>query len=805
MIGALVPFIDASERGPSLQTEGASALDFVDPFIGTGGFGFGAVGINPGAQLPFGTLRLGPDTSSKVLGDDEELEFNHYGGYHFDDEFVRGFGHLHMVGAGVGDLGNFGIMPVAVSEENYERDLGKLVSPSKRTARQRKDSEAASPGFYSATLELRPLSGLSCKAEVTATGSHSGFHRYTFDGVSKSRVGLALDVCHFASGASAKYRRGACGSPEVNATLSDDGSEVHLSAYVQMKGSLTSRSDRGGLDLFFAATVRAINGNVPDARLWVNGSLASNGTSAAAGGDSGSLGVFVVAAAGATSLEVVAGVSYISASAATRAVQRSASRYASFPEASAGAEQVWLEQMDRVVLDGIVTKQDRDAASKFYTNLFHAFLAPSQYSDEEGGYLGMDGQARRVGDRDEDQRSHAYTDMSLWDIHRTQLPLLSLIDPGVFEDIIASLEDMLITGGDVPRWPLANIYSGCMIGSHGFASITEAVLKGHSGFNATRLYGAMRSTATTNRTHAGRSHLDSYLNLGFVPHEDARTSASLTLSYAFDDASVAAVADALGLDEEAAAFANRSKRAYESQFSSKRLLMCPRSRDGTLKCPEVPWTPYPVETDFVEGSALQWAWFVPSDPAGLAALFPSNESFVQKLDAFFADSRPVSEGGKWPGGTTLANGWYWAGNEPDLLTAFQFPFAGAQSRTARWSRYLVNEAYTLKPDGVPGNDDYGTMSAWFVWASLGLYPMAGQTKFVVGSPRFSARIPERNLRIVVTNASDENAFVQSAKLNGSPLPEPFLTFQQLASGNATGVETLVEFVMGPEPNLDLWG
>ena len=209
--------------------------------------------------------------------------------------------------------------------------------------------------------------------------------------------------------------------------------------------------------------------------------------------------------------------------------------------------------------------------------------------------------------------------------------------------------------------------------------------------------------------------------------------------------------------------------------------MCPRTRTGALRCPLDPKLPYPFEKHYVEGSALQWLWFVPHDPLLLVQLFGSNASFVAKLDAFMVDAR------RRPLGNSMPNGYgYWAGNEPDLLAPWLYAFAGAQHRAANTTRWLTEHKYSDAADGVPGNDDFGTLSAWLVWATLGLYPLAGSDGFVVGSPRFGEvelRSPDgQRLTIRAHNASAANTYVERAALDGQLLATPFVRFRDLIGG-----------------------
>ena len=202
----------------------------------------------------------------------------------------------------------------------------------------------------------------------------------------------------------------------------------------------------------------------------------------------------------------------------------------------------------------------------------------------------------------------------------------------------------------------------------------------------------------------------------------------------------------------------------------------------------------------------QWVWFVPHDIPGLVQLFGNNETFINILNEFIGDSRSPKDGGKWKYGTFLANGWYWAGNEPDLLAPWLFPFAGAQYLTAYWTRYLVNNVYTANgKSGLPGNDDYGTMSSWLIWGLIGFYPMAGTEQYIVGSPSFNNITINRkeeyglsNIHIIAyNNTSVDNVYVKKLIVNGEIREvggdEPFIYWNDLNRVN--GEDVWLEFYM----------
>lgn len=321
--------------------------------------------------------------------------------------------------------------------------------------------------------------------------------------------------------------------------------------------------------------------------------------------------------------------------------------------AKASAEALWQSTLDGAVR--LIDAADADAhvQRSFLTAAYRTRLAPTIWSEPGRTYLGMDGRVHALSN----EREHAYTDMSLWDVHRTQLPWLSLTAPSVHGDVLRSLDAMGNEGGDVPRWPLANAYTNCMVGNHAIVVLAEAVAKKqHLGsLNVSRLYGLLKRHATTERPHASRRNVAEYLMHGYVPVEAYERSASLTLAFAFDDAALATIARHLGAQDDAAVFGNRSANAIRAGWSAERQLMCPRRAppSGALQCPLAPAIPYPGSPHYIEGDAWQWLWFAPSDPSELVKLFPSAAAFEAKLDTFLNRGEAFK-------GTTLADPYYCA-------------------------------------------------------------------------------------------------------------------------------------------------
>jgi len=457
---------------------------------------------------------------------------------------------------------------------------------------------------------------------------------------------------------------------------------------------------------------------------------------------------------------------------------------------------------------------------QFYTFLYHSFLAPTSYVEAKNLYLGFDGLVHEwtfnhsISGRREAPKSHYMSDMSLWDTHRTQHPLLSLFAPHTTLDISRSLMTMYEQGGDIPRWPLANIYTECMIGSHGMVSMSEWMSKGLFSSNADdplgipldRVFEAMKTMVDTPRKHAGRKGLDEYVAQGFVPFEVDKHATSLTLEYALDDWAVAQVAQMLGEEfrEDAVRLFSRSKN-YRNMWNASMKLMCPRSSSGEFHCPSKleSMTPYPIDTGYTEADAIQQSYFVPHDVEGLISLYPSPDDFISTWTSFMSSSFD------WIfRRDELPNPFYWAGNEPSLFIVWMAAYAQRPDLVQKWSRELLSKRYGATPDiALPGNDDYGTLSAWATWASLGLYPQAGSDIYILGSPLFpqvTILRPEAYggpLQIIAHHTSDRNVYVREVRLNGERVLKPFLKHSQLNGKDGSGVVVL-EFFMTDQPTFD---
>ena len=428
-----------------------------------------------------------------------------------------------------------------------------------------------------------------------------------------------------------------------------------------------------------------------------------------------------------------------------------------------------------------------------YTALYHALCAPTTASDADGAYVGLDG---RVAAAPSAGLGVYFSDLSLWDIHRTQTPLLALLHPAASASLSASLLAMAkARGGVLPRWPFASVETGIMCADHGIAVLADAIAKRVPGVDVNE------SWLAANSTLAARDAATAYPELGWVPLEESHgwcKPGSLTLEYAQDDAAAAGLAAAAGDAAAAAALVTRSK-SYAHLWSPAATSFCPRHANGTLVCTNATLlAPFPFENSWTEADAAQMAFYVPGDPAGLVELF-GEAAFLGTYDSLFAATP------SWPFGNFMPNAYVWYGNEPSMLIPWQAAFAGplGAARVAATTRSLLRAYYTTRFDGVPGNDDYGTLSAGAVFALLGLYPLAASANgaYILGSPTFanvSVALGEGagapRLTVLAHNASSSRVFVAAATLNGAALPSPIVQHAALLTP-----PSLLEFFMTDTP------
>lgn len=439
-----------------------------------------------------------------------------------------------------------------------------------------------------------------------------------------------------------------------------------------------------------------------------------------------------------------------------------------------------------------VESDDREALAKFYGAFYRSSFLPRTYNDVDGRYPAF-ATGKPVMQLAEGQTY--YDDYSLWDTYRALHPLVNLITPQRGGEMMQSLVRKYEQGGWMPIFPCWNSYTSAMIGDHGTAALADAWIKGITNFDIEKAYEGMRKNAFDRpttleeyRSGMGRRALDSYVKYGYIPLEDSVPDAfhtceqvSRTLEYAYDDFALAQVAAALGKTDDCRALMERA-RNYRNVIDPRTGYAQGRHADGTFLNDD---NAFRFTRFITEGAPCHYTWYVPQDPYGLMALMGGREVYAAKLDSMFTEGR------------------YWHGNEPCHQVAFMFNYAGQPWKTQQAVRHILDTEYHNTPGGLAGNDDAGQMSAWYVFAAMGFYPVCpGTPYYMLASPSFPVvtLYPEggRPFTVKAKGASARNIYIQRATLNGRPYTRNYLNHADIVQGG------VLELEMGPEPNRE-WG
>jgi predicted alpha-1,2-mannosidase len=417
-----------------------------------------------------------------------------------------------------------------------------------------------------------------------------------------------------------------------------------------------------------------------------------------------------------------------------------------FEKTRAEAKALWNKELAKI---DIFTR-DKNQSFIFYTALYHCMIHPSVASDVDGKYRGMDLQIHEAKD------FTYYTVFSLWDTFRALHPLFTIIDQKRTNDFIKTFLAMHEHGGRLPVWELSSNETDCMIGYHSVSVIADALSKGIKDFDANYALSAMVSSAL-NAEYRG---IGKYSELGFLGIEHESESVSKTLEYAYDDWCIANFSNKLHEkrnDQSDEMFFNRSL-SWRNLFDSKTNFIRPRSNGGWLE----PFEPREVNNNYTEANAWQYTFFVPHDVNTMIDLMGGNEKFEAKLDELFSTSAQTT--GRTQADITGLIGQYAHGNEPSHHMAYLYAYAGAPQKTQKVLHQIKTEFYKNAPDGLIGNEDCGQMSAWYVFSSLGFYPVCpGDPQYVIGTPSFEKAVIHlengKDFTINAVNVDEKNFYL----------------------------------------------
>ncbi len=669
------------------------------------------------------------------------------GGYTYADNMLRGFSLTHLSGAGCPTYQDLLFLPA----------VGPLTPPAPRMgghwawAGFSHSHEEAFPGYYRVLLR----SGIDVR--LTAT-SRTGMARFTYPRTAAAT--LLLD-----------------GGGSVNGVRDASLQAVGLT---EIRGWVTSGNFCGHNRFSYTVYVD-VRFNRPIRRIaaWSGQSLRA-GARAAAGPHAALVLGFDTRRDPIVMAKV--GISYVDLAGARRNLQAE-NRTWDFESVRRAATRQWNSMLGRLSVSGGTTPQK----SVFYTALYHALIEPNVFSDVDGMYRGRDNRVYRA------QGYTPYTNLSGWDSYRGKTQLLALLAPRVARDMTLSLLAAARQGKGLPKWLLGNRSLNEMVGDSADINIADAYAFGARGFDASSALDAMVAGATRPGIapdgYIERPGLSDYVALGYVPEyrHGLAGAVSVTLEYALDDFAVAQLAQTLGERETAATFLRRAQN-WRNLYNPATGYIQPRWPDGTWRPNFVPSSPWL----YTEGNAAQYTWFVPFDLRGLVTAMGGDQAVQRRLDAFFTY---LNAGAAAP--------YAWMGNEPSILTPWAYLWAGAPWKTQAVVRRVMTQMYDPGPGGLAGNDDLGTMSAWYVWAALGLYPAIPGTSVLALHgplfPRVCVSVPGAHLfTIEGQGAGATRPYIQAVTLNGRPLSQTWLPVTALRPG------ATLRFTLGATPNVQ-WG
>ena len=690
-------------------------------------------------------------------------------GYSYEHTTIEGFAFTQMSGIGwYGDLGNFLVMPTIGDLHTFAGTEDKPEEGYR--SRYDKSTEKASAGYYSVFL-----SDYKIQAEATAL-PHSGMLRFTFPESKEARIQVDL------------ARRVGGTSTLQSVEVVDDHT---------IKGWMQCTPDGGGWGngdgkadytvYFYAQFSKPFSGHgvwsadIPDDwgrkredvcseryREAIRQSAIHPSVSAFEGKHLGFYANFETKPDEVILLK--SGISYTSLKNAEENLAAEMKDF-DFDRTHAECVRLWNDELAKVSVEGGTDEEKR----VFYTALYHTLIDPRLCSDINGEYTGADKKIHQTG------KFRKRTIFSGWDVFRSQMPLQTIINPEMVNDLVNSLVEIADQSGNeyLERWELLNAYSGCMVGNPAISVLCDAYRKGIRDYDVEKAY---RYALNTSRRFSNNDD-------GYTPG-----NISCTLEYDYTDWCMARLAEWLGKEGDRAHFDKRAL-SYATIFDPESGWFRPRNEKGVFS--SLPEKGRLQEGyGCVESNPYQQGWFVPHDVEGLAACFGSREAMIAKLDSLFTVSSVV-EGAETSPDISGLIGQYAHGNEPSHHTLYLYTMAGEPWKTADKVREVLTTLYHDRPDGLSGNEDVGQMSAWYVLSSLGFYevePAGGRYWF--GVPLFDraeVAVPGGSFVVEAANNTPENRYIQRVTLNGVPYDKPYIDYRDVMAGGC------LRFEMGPEP------
>lgn len=731
----LVPFIAYSQNDNS---------KYVNVFIGTGSVDKNSLsGSNfPGATYPFGMVQLSPDT--------KENPEDPCSGYDYNDNTIVGFSHTHLNGTGVADLFDFLFMP-------YDGDLQWFPGNDSTKGYASKFShsnEKGSPGYYNVILD----NGINC--EFTAT-AHSGMHRYSFP--ENKPYNLIVDLFHSLD---KKRPYWSCRIISSQIRIIDNKT---IEGYRIITGWARIRKVyfRAKFSRSFSKNVIKSGKNIYD-----NVSI---------GNDTDLKLNLIFDEGNDQPLVIKVGLSSVSLEGARENLNSEVVDF-DFEKVKNYTKEIWDKELSCIEVNGTETQK-----TIFYTGLYHAFIQPNNIADVNGDYINHNYEVKKSSD------GVHFSTFSLWDTYRAAHPLYTIIQKKLSANFINSMLRQYKDYGYLPIWQLWGEETYCMIGNHAIPVIVDAYFKGIERVDWGIAYDALINSSTIPHKNSPFNILNKY---EYFPEDLQTQSVSITLEIAYNDWCVSQIAKSLGKTEDYEFFIKRSQY-YKNLFDKSIGFFRAKDNKGNWIEPFDPLKyggngGYP----FTEGNGWQYLWYVPHDVYKFIELLGGEKAFIKKLDEFFTlEAKPEDVNGNASGFI----GQYAHGNEPSQHIIYLYNYVNQTWKTQYYSAKVMNEQYTNSPSGYSGNEDCGQMSAWYIFSSLGFYPLnPANGIYCIGSPQFEKAVINlddgKKFIIKTKNSGKENIYIQNIKLNGAEYNKSYITHRDITNGG------IIEFTMSNQPN-----
>ncbi len=740
-----------SDNNSENDTKNIDYTQFVNPFIGTSKMGH----VFPGATAPFGMVQLSPQTNFEVMhkedGSYNSETYEYCAGYQYRDTTIIGFAHTNFSGTGHSDLGDFLLMPTT-------GDL--VLDPLKRVTGEKgfysnftHEKEDASPGYYKVELDSYGIT-----AELTAS-DRVGFHQYTFPKSDNAHIILDMvyNVYHH-------------DNKNIWTFIRVENDSL-ITGYRQTKGwardkkvffaakfskPFKSYGHKKYDDIKYDGFYRRFNqeANFPemagkDVRAYFNFETVEN-----------------------EKIQIKFALSSVSTAGAIKNLETEIPHW-DFNKTHSETKEKWNKELSKIEVETLNEGQK----TTFYTAMYHTNLSPIIYEDVDGKYRGLDQNIHTS------ENFTNYTIFSLWDTYRALHPLFNITQPQRNNDMIKSMlahHDQSVHSM-LPIWSHYANENWCMIGYHATSVIADAMVKNVGNFDKNRALEAAVNTATV-RYFEG---IGEYMDYKYVPDDLSHSSVSKTLEYAYNDWCIAQIASVTGDSKIQNIFEERA-RYYENVYDPTIGFMRPKLSDGTFRMNFDPMDTH--GQGFIEGNAWNYGLYVPQDIPNMVVLMGGKERMTQQLDALFTmeiDDKYIAKHEDITRDGIIGN--YVHGNEPGHHIPYLYNWTGHPEKTQARVRMIMDTMYGPTVDGLCGNDDAGQMSAWYIFSSLGFYPVTpGSSEYAIGSPMVKEATIHldngKTLKITALNQSEKNVYVKSLQFNGKLIEGTQINHNELMKG-----------------------